>query len=285
MKSSRVYRDNDLYGLDACLGVVLKAYRCVFQEKYHSSAILIKEFEHRCRISFIIEVNIFMKKTQNVTIKGTKDGLTLHLDDTCSYQELKQELDRKLSNSTRVQEESKLLSVKVKVGNRYLTDEQQEELKDLIRQKRNLIVEEVETNVLTKEEAERLKQDGEIVSLARMIRSGQVVEVTGDLLLIGDVNPGGTVKASGNIFIMGALKGIAHAGCTGNDEAVIAASIMKPSQLRISDCINRAPDQGTDEEGKPMECAYISENHQIIVDRLQVLIQQRPNLTRFEGGR
>ncbi|GAE43951.1 septum site-determining protein MinC [Mesobacillus boroniphilus JCM 21738] len=62
-----------------------------------------------------------MKKTQNVTIKGTKDGLTLHLDDTCSYDELKKELDRKLSNSTRVLEEQQLLSVKVKVGNRYLT--------------------------------------------------------------------------------------------------------------------------------------------------------------------
>lgn len=225
-----------------------------------------------------------MKKTQNVTIKGTKDGLTLHLDDTCSYDELKKELDRKLSNSTRVQEEQQLLSVKVKAGNRYLTQEQQEELKDLIRQKRNLIVEDLETNVITKAEAEQQRQETEIVPVAKVIRSGQVLEIVGDLLLIGDVNPGGTVKATGNIFIMGALKGIAHAGCDGNDEAVIAASVMKPSQLRISDCINRAPDQVQEEENRVMECAYISDNQQIVVDRLQVLMRKRPNLTRFEGG-
>jgi septum site-determining protein MinC len=225
-----------------------------------------------------------MKKTQNVTIKGTKDGLTLHLDDTCSYDELKKELDRKLSNSSRVQEEQQLLSVKVKAGNRYLTQEQQEELKDLIRQKRNLIVEALETNVMTKAEAEKLRQETEIVTVAKVIRSGQVLEIVGDLLLIGDVNPGGTVKATGNIFIMGTLKGIAHAGCEGNDEAVIAASVMKPSQLRINDCFNRAPDQVTDEENRIMECAYISENQQIVVDRLQVLMRKRPNLTRFEGG-
>lgn len=225
-----------------------------------------------------------MKKTQNVTIKGTKDGLTLHLDDTCSYDELKKELDRKLSNSTRVQEEQQLLSVKVKAGNRYLTQEQQEELKDLIRQKRNLIVEDLETNVITKAEAEQQRQETEIVPVAKVIRSGQVLEIVGDLLLIGDVNPGGTVKATGNIFIMGALKGIAHAGCDGNDEAVIAASVMKPSQLRISDSINRAPDQVQDEENRVMECAYISDNQQIVVDRLQVLMRKRPNLTRFEGG-
>lgn len=225
-----------------------------------------------------------MKKTQNVTIKGTKDGLTLHLDDTCSYDELKKELDRKLSNSSRVQEEQQLLSVKVKAGNRYLTQEQQEELKDLIRQKRNLIVEALETNVMTKAEAEKLRQETEIVTVAKVIRSGQVLEIVGDLLLIGDVNPGGTVRATGNIFIMGTLKGIAHAGCEGNDEAVIAASVMKPSQLRINDCFNRAPDQVTDEENRIMECAYISENQQIVVDRLQVLMRKRPNLTRFEGG-
>lgn len=225
-----------------------------------------------------------MKKTQNVTIKGTKDGLTLHLDDTCSYDELKKELDRKLSNSSRVQEEQQLLSVKVKAGNRYLTQEQQEELKDLIRQKRNLIVDDLETNVITKEEAERERQETGIVPVAKVIRSGQILEIVGDLLLIGDVNPGGTVKATGNIFIMGTLKGIAHAGFEGNDEAVIAASVMKPSQLRISDCITRAPDQLPDEENRVMECAYISDNQQIVVDRLQMLMRKRPNLTRFEGG-
>lgn len=225
-----------------------------------------------------------MKKTQNVTIKGTKDGLTLHLDDTCSYDDLKKELERKLSNSTRVQEEQQLLSVKVKVGNRYLTKTQEEELKDLIRQKRNLIVDDLETNVISRDEAEKLRQETEIVPVAKVIRSGQVLEITGDLLLIGDVNPGGTVKATGNIFVMGALKGIAHAGSAGDDEAVIAASVMKPSQLRISDCINRAPDEVPEDENRAMECAYISDTKQIVVDRLQVLMKKRPNLTRFEGG-
>ncbi|CAM3940361.1 septum site-determining protein MinC [Mesobacillus thioparans] len=225
-----------------------------------------------------------MKKTQNVTIKGTKDGLTLHLDDTCSYDDLKKELDRKLSNSTRVQEEQQLLSVRVKIGNRYLTNDQEEELKDLIRQKRNLIVEDLETNVISREEAEKLRQETEIVPVAKVIRSGQVLEITGDLLLIGDVNPGGTVKATGNIFVMGALKGIAHAGSDGNNDAVIAASVMKPSQLRINDCINRAPDEVPEDENRAMECAYISESKQIVVDRLQVLMKKRPNLTRFEGG-
>jgi len=79
------------------------------------------------------------------------------------------------------------------------------------------------------------------------------------------------------------LKGIAHAGCYGNNQAVISASIMKPSQLRISDCINRAPDHYQEEEKREMECAYIDEKDQIVIDRLQVLMHLRPNLTRLEG--
>lgn len=224
-----------------------------------------------------------MKKWQNVTIKGTKDGLVLHLDDSCSYQDLKRELDQKLSATLRAQEEG-LIVVKVEIGNRYLTENQREELKMLIRQKKNLIVEDIESNVITKEEAFQLKAENEVVTVSRIIRSGQVLNVPGDLLLIGDVNPGGEVIAGGNIFIMGSLKGLAHAGCFGNNEAVIAASNIRASQLRISDCLNRAPDHEPSSGKLEMECAYIDENHQIIIDRLQALIQLRPDLTRLEGG-
>jgi septum site-determining protein MinC len=226
-----------------------------------------------------------MKKQQNVIIKGTKDGLILHLDADCSYQELKIELDEKLSSNDRGHKDKPLIPVKLETGNRYLTNAQQEELKEIVRKKRNLVVDEIESNVITKIEAEKIRKEKEVVTVTRMIRSGQVLEVYGDLLLIGDVNPGGTVKAGGNIFIMGALRGIAHAGCLGNDQAVIAASSMKPSQLRINNCFNRAPDQIQPDDKHEMECAYIDHNRQIVVDRLQGLIHLRPDLTSLEGGR
>lgn len=216
-------------------------------------------------------------------IKGTKDGLILHLDDSCSYEELKKELDIKLAESSRSRED-RLITVKVQVGNRYLSKEQEEELKEIIRQKKNLVVDSINTNVITKEEAAKLKEETEIVSIARIIRSGQVLHVPGDLLLVGDVNPGGTVIAGGNIYIMGTLRGVAHAGFYGNKEAIIAASVMKPSQLRIAASITRSPDHVQEQEKREMECAYINDQDQITVDRLQVLMHLRPNITRLEGG-
>ncbi|MDP4084563.1 MAG: septum site-determining protein MinC [Bacillota bacterium] len=226
-----------------------------------------------------------MKKRQNVIIKGTKEGLTLHLNDDCSFQELKDELDEKLSANERDHEKRPLIPVKLETGNRYLSEIQREELKSLVRQKKNLVVDEIESNVISKEEAEKTRRENEIISVARIIRSGQILEVQGDLLLFGDVNPGGKVIAGGNIFIMGALRGIAHAGCFGNKQAVIAASIMKPSQIRISDLINQTINRVRNDDNHEMECAYINHQEQIVVDRLQGLIHIRPDLTRLEGGR
>ncbi|KAA9023125.1 septum site-determining protein MinC [Niallia endozanthoxylica] len=226
-----------------------------------------------------------MKKLQNVTIRGTKEGLTLHLNDSCSFEELKKELQWKLSETSRLHDGDQLITVKVQVGNRYLTEQHAEELEELINKKKNFIVDSITSNVMTKEEIEKMKQEQEIVSVTGIVRSGQVLKVPGDLLLIGDVNPGGTVMAGGNIFIMGVLKGIAHAGCFGNSEAIIAASVMKPSQLRISKHINRAPDHYDEEESKEMECAFINEDNQMMIDKLQVLMHIRPNLTRLERGR
>ncbi|MBP1914919.1 septum site-determining protein MinC [Lederbergia galactosidilyticus] len=228
---------------------------------------------------------LLMKNRQNVMIKGTKNGLSLQLNDTCSYESLLQELDQKLVDLQGRENDSPLISVRIQAGNRFLTEEQQEELKERICYQKNLVVEEIVSNVLTKEESQRIIDEQFITSVTTIVRSGQVLEVPGDLLLVGDVNPGGTVRAGGNIFIMGALKGIAHAGFSGKKEAVIVASFMTPSQLRISECITRAPDYHDQDGHHQMECAYIDDSQQIMIDRLQNLKHIRPNITRFKGGR
>ncbi|PLS15651.1 septum site-determining protein MinC [Bacillus sp. M6-12] len=223
------------------------------------------------------------RNQQNVMIKGTKDGLTLHLDDSCSYHELINEIETKLSANYKFQENDPMISVKVHTGNRFLTGVQREEIQELIRTKKKLFVESITSNVISRDEAQRWKEENEITTMAKIVRSGQILEVPGDLLLIGDVNPGGIVSAGGNVFIMGVLKGIVHAGCMGNPGAVIAASVMKPSQLRIAGIMHRTPDQYS-EEGQEMECAFIDDSNQIVVDKLQVLKKYRPNFDRLEGG-
>ncbi|MCA0986212.1 septum site-determining protein MinC [Guptibacillus algicola] len=221
------------------------------------------------------------KQSQHyVTIKGTKDGLNLILDDSCAFRDVINDLDDKLSARHIQQTEGQTVTVTIKVGNRYLTDEQEDSLREIIQEKQNLEVDRIDSNVISRDEAEEERKRTTVKSVARTVRSGQVLEVEGDLLLIGDVNPGGTVMAGGNIFVMGTLRGIAHAGAYGNNDAVITASLLKPSQLRIADLISRPPDQ-TGIADAEAECAYIKEGTEISVDRVQILTKIRPNLTRL----
>tara|TARA_Y100001968_G_scaffold188496_1_gene172820 strand:- start:153 stop:800 length:648 start_codon:yes stop_codon:yes gene_type:complete len=73
------------------------------------------------------------------------------------------------------------------------------------------------------------------------VRSGEYLESSGDLVIIGDVNPGAKVSAEGNIIIWGRLLGIAHAGINGNYKATISALQLRPVQLRIAKKIARGP--------------------------------------------
>lgn len=74
------------------------------------------------------------------------------------------------------------------------------------------------------------------------LRSGDHLQAEGSVLLLGDVNPGARLSAAGNVLVWGRLRGIAHAGVSGNREARIVALQLRPLQLRIADVVARGPE-------------------------------------------
>ena len=90
------------------------------------------------------------------------------------------------------------------------------------------------------------------------LRNGMSLDFDGSLVILGDVNPGAQVTATGNILILGALKGLAHAGCRGNSEAFVFALHLIPVQRRIGSIITRFPDGDSKVNRKP-EYAYVEE--------------------------
>lgn len=220
------------------------------------------------------------EKKQLITIKGTRDGLTLFIDDSCSFEESLREL-RDIILTSQPKESDPIVSVTIRLGHRYLHDYQKVQLEEIVGKKNRLTIQAFESNVILKEEALKWKEESEVKVFNQIVRSGQSLEVEGDLLLVGDVNPGGKVISTGNIYIMGNLRGIAHAGVNGDVNAIISASHMKPSQLRIADYISRAPDYET--TGVYMECGYFDKDHEkIVIDRLSVISKIRKGLSGFE---
>ena len=78
--------------------------------------------------------------------------------------------------------------------------------------------------------------------IQRTLRSGQSITAEGNIVVIGDANPGSEIKATGDITVWGVLGGIAHAGAEGNKYARIRALKMNAIQLRIADVFARRPD-------------------------------------------
>lgn len=92
----------------------------------------------------------------------------------------------------------------------------------------------------------------------RTLRSGQKVRHPGHVVILGDVNPGAEVVAGGNVVVWGRLRGVVHAGATGNDRTVVCALDLSPTQLRIGGHITVSPER----KGKPRpEKAYLKDGN------------------------
>lgn len=108
---------------------------------------------------------------------------------------------------------------------------------------------------------ERRVYHTEVVS--RTLRSGQRVSSAGTVVVLGDVNPGAEVIAGGDVIVVGKLRGLAHAGAEGNENATIWALELAAKQLRIADKLAVAPEGA--EPAKGPERARV-ENDQIVIE-------------------
>jgi septum site-determining protein MinC len=94
------------------------------------------------------------------------------------------------------------------------------------------------------------------------LRGGQALHNLGNLVVVGDVNPGAELVASGDIVVFGALRGVAHAGAQGDRSARVIALELAPTQLRIATVI------ATSESGaRPLGPEHAS----IVDDRIVVV--------------
>lgn len=191
-----------------------------------------------------------MYKKNNVAFKGSKDGLFIYLNKNFEFKALKDELIQKLDSAKIFFKGAQVKGIRGKK----LNNTEREELKKIIHSKCGM------TMIENKREKERSEDTKFIRST---IRSGQRIEEKGNIVIIGDVNPGAEIVAAGNIIVMGSLRGVAHAGRNGKKDAIVAAFNLEPTQLRIADIIARAPDSKEFESSIP-EVATIKDGKLVI---------------------
>lgn len=206
-----------------------------------------------------------------VILKGTTDGLNISLDSSVSFADLTEHFRKRVSDAKQFFEGAQ---TNISFTGRKLSDEEERLLMDIINEETTLQVPVVK-NEDFKTVNPSFVEDTAPETLSQTmqnnvqdttyhqggLRSGQFIEYKGSVVVIGDVNPGSEIIAEGNIIILGALKGMVHAGCTGNTDCFVAALAFLPTQLRIANVITFIPD---DKKMKEAACAYI-QNGQVFI--------------------
>ncbi|MGZ6119876.1 MAG: septum site-determining protein MinC [Vulcanimicrobiaceae bacterium] len=106
------------------------------------------------------------------------------------------------------------------------------------------------------------------------LRGGQSLHNVGNIIVVGDVNPGAELVASGDIVVFGALRGVAHAGAQGDAGAKVYALELAATQLRIATFI-AAEDGNRKRSPLRPEAAFVQDDRIAIVpyDRFEQLQQ------------
>ena len=96
------------------------------------------------------------------------------------------------------------------------------------------------------------------------LRGGQALHHTGNVVVVGDVNPGAELVATGDILVFGRLAGTAHAGAQGDERARIYAVDLAATQLRIATFI-AAEEGGRRRRAPNPEAAVARDGHIVIL--------------------
>ena len=207
-----------------------------------------------------------------VILKGRKDGITISLDPSMPFLELKEHFQRRVEETKQFFEGAKS---NVSFTGRKLSNEEERELLEIITSETTLdvpfvtqeeVVESINSSFVSDSAPSHLPQNVYPTSFHRGgLRSGQSIRFSGSVVVIGDVNPGSEIVAEGHIIVLGTLKGMVHAGVSGNEDCFISGLVFSPTQLRIANVITYIPG---DKSPKGPACAYLQDGQVFIAPLL-----------------
>lgn len=220
------------------------------------------------------------KKPGAIEIKGFGNDVFIILSNEASFSDIETDLINRLEKS-----KSFLAGIEIVLDtkDRILSLEELGKLRTILNEKFDIKIAFVRANSdETKEAVEQIgwkieilnqesgkmadEEETKTILIRQTIRSGQKISYPGNVVIIGDVNPGGEIEAAGDIVVFGKLRGIAHAGINGDNSSEIIALGLSPLQLRIAGIIRRSPDSDSETSHVP-EVAKIKDGN-IVIENL-----------------
>lgn len=204
---------------------------------------------------------MFMSKNL-VSIKGSKFGLLFSFNTMeASFAELCAALEEKLMGSGDFFNNAEYI-----IQNDQLFSTEEISLIEGIMEKYCMTKSVSSVQNEKKEEREEMTfqaHGGDSVMIMRGVRSGQKLNIRGNAIIMGDINPGGEIVASGSIVVLGCCRGLLHAGAEGDRDAYIVVYILASQQLRIADHVASLTEDLSD---LPLKAAMIQDGGIVITD-------------------
>lgn len=175
----------------------------------------------------------------NIKISQTTNEIILNVDVISDTKEILEELDERLPRLRDFYQTSK---IPIRVTGRLFTESEIQKIKRKINDDIDVEIKFDEaSDLLGLHAIKRTFRTDTDISETKFVqcslRSGQKEEYPGSIVICGDVNPGAEIVAGGNIMVLGALRGVAHAGATGNTMAMISANYIDVTQIRIANVV------------------------------------------------
>jgi len=203
-----------------------------------------------------------------ITFKVAKDGIVLSLDPEANFKRIKDALRDHVESATNFYAGADLY---INIAESSFKIDQLNEIVNIARgykDVKNIIF---TSDVINRETTDTLEisNEGETYLINRTLRSGQKIKKAGNVVIIGDINPGAEVVAGGDIVVFGKIRGVVHAGAGGSDKASVTALKLDPTQLRISKKIARPPEENSKNKKLKPERAFIQEGN-IMVEKFEI---------------
>ena len=172
----------------------------------------------------------------NIKITQTTNEIVITMNVVSEVDELYVELEEKVP---KLKEFYQSANTPIRITGKLFTESESEKIKEIINKEIDVEINfDQPSDLLGLHAIKKVFQTETEISetkyIRSSIRSGQIEEYSGSLVIMGDVNAGGEVIAGGNIAIVGALRGLAHAGANGNTKAIISANSIDVTQIRIA---------------------------------------------------
>jgi septum site-determining protein MinC len=207
-----------------------------------------------------------------IMMKGTLDGLKIVLDDSHKFLPVFEHLEKRIKASKAFFAGNRIsLALKTRV----MTKDEFDYARTHLLFKYGIEIEsEVPLDQLTKSEPSPIiiptpqpVQASNLKIVSHTLRAGQMIEHAGDVVILGDVNPGAEITTTGSAYVFGSLRGRIWCGSKGDRNSFIVALDFEPVQMRIADKVVVSPGKTPNHDKIPQK-AFI-EGDSIVVVKLR----------------